>query len=123
MEGSQTRKHISSSPDENLYLQGSGNYFTGNITPLLHNGRSEEEIEREGLRIYRLALQCDRFHKYRMGGKSDNERKKKDIKVWPEHLEIAFFKGIASTGLRWCWAKLTSARSSPSHGQEEVDAQ
>jgi hypothetical protein len=52
---------------------------------------SEQDIDREALKIWKLFFTCEAYQKYRKGP-AETARKRKG-QVWPDHLEGAFMKG------------------------------
>jgi transcriptional enhancer factor len=92
VDGSTSWKRSSSaSPVENLYSQSLGsNYFTGNIAAQLNGEKSEEQIEFEAKRLWKLLQTCEKYQKYR--DRQPTNAKEREQK-WPDQLERAFFRG------------------------------
>ncbi|KAH6643197.1 TEA/ATTS domain family-domain-containing protein, partial [Boeremia exigua] len=114
----------SQSPIENAYPQqatAAGNYYTGSLHAQ-HMGlagcgveRSEKQIAREIKRLYALLDRSDKYQKYREKQpvltirefiereereakmKIDKDNKSPEKSVWPEFLELAFWRAL----IRW----------------------
>lgn len=112
----------SQSPTENVYNQqpsNAGGYFTGSLHAPHHIGlaghgveRNEEQISRDIKKLYTLLNRSDKYQKYREKQpqltpqqflereareakmKIDKDNKSPEKSVWPEFLELAFWRGV-----------------------------
>ncbi|KAF2476143.1 TEA-domain-containing protein [Lindgomyces ingoldianus] len=82
-------------PVENFYSHNvGGDFFAEGIAAHLCDEKSEEQINHETAKLWRLLEQSEKYRKYRARQpKTKKEREQK----WPDNLEHAFFRGL----VRW----------------------
>ncbi|KAF2812848.1 uncharacterized protein BDZ99DRAFT_568162 [Mytilinidion resinicola] len=86
------RKYFPASPVENLYRNGISTYVSSHHGGIASHPdcKSEEQINRETQKVWRLLQRCGAYCKYRDKPTKDT----RELVKWPEHMEYAFFRGL-----------------------------